>query len=282
MKEEVLRVKHRIKGKDDYSFDFHSHPEYEIYFFHKGSCRYLIHNKIYDLEPGDILLMDGLTMHRPNFDPNMDYVRSLLHFSPEWIKGLLEELGCMYLIEVFQKLHHCLIRTNESEQSKKLEGLIYQLSELKNKTDDHDELAETEMKVLFIQILIKVYQLGQLVSLKIPNQKGDKIEHAENIANYIQHNYMKKLTLITIAEALNLSKSYVSHVFKEMTGYTVMEYVMGCRLTQVKYLLEMEPNKAIHEIAYECGFESASHFSRYFNEKIGVTAREYRKMRLQS
>ena len=269
-----------MQGKGDYSFDFHSHQEYEIYLFHGGSCRYLIHNHIYDLVPGDILLMDGLTLHKANVSPNSEYIRSVVHFSPHWIKGLLNEMGSMYLLEAFQKLHHCLIRTNENNELKLLEEVLSRLANLKRISELNDVYAITEMKVLLLQILISVHRLGQMNSMKVSNNKVDKAEHAENIAAYVQLNYPNKLTLQMIADALNLSKSYVAHVFKEMTGFTVMEYLMGCRLTQVKYLLEMEPNKALKDIAFECGFESVSHFSRYFREKVGVTAKEYRRLRL--
>src|SRR5699024_7890242 len=111
--------------------------------------------------------------------------------------------------------------------------------------------------------------------------KGTKAEHAENIATFIQDHYMKKLTLDSIADALNLSKSYISHLFKEMTGFTIMDYVMECRLIQAKYLLEMEPGKPIKDVAHTSGFESSSHFSRYFRSKVGKTAREYRNDRLK-
>ncbi len=260
-------------------FDYHSHQEYEIYFFHAGSCRYLIHNKIYDLVPGDILLMDGMTLHKPNVRQNSEYVRSVIHFSPTWIKGVLEEMGSMSLLDPFKKLHHCLIRTNENSESRRLEEIVCRLAKLRWTTDLQDRYAETEMKVLLLQALISVNRLGRIDSIKLPSYKADKTEHAENIATFVQSNYMQKLTLDTIAEALNLSRSYVSHVFKEMTGFTVMEYLMGCRLTQVKYLLEMEPGKALKDVAIESGFESVSHFSRYFKKKVGVTARAYRNLR---
>lgn len=277
---ETLIVNYRMQGIGDYSLDFHTHQEYEIYIFHAGSCRYLIHNKIYDLEPGDILLMDGMTLHKPNVSPNSEYIRSVIHFSPHWIKSVLTEMGSMYLLEAFQKLHHCLIRTHENNELKRLEEVISRLAEVKRTSESNDVHSITEMKVLLLQVLISVHRLGQMNSIKIPNKKVDKAEHAENIAAYVQLNYMNKLTLQAISDSLNLSKSYVAHVFKEMTGFTVMEYLMGCRLTQVKYLLEMEPDKPLKDIAYESGFESVSHFSRYFREKVGVTAKEYRRLRL--
>ncbi len=276
---ETLVVNYRMQGH--YSLDFHSHQEYEIYIFHKGSCRYLIHNHIYDLEPGDILLMDGMTLHKPNVSPSCEYIRSVIHFSPHWIKSLLIEMGGMYLLEVFQQLHHCLIRASDHNQLKELEDVICRLAEVKRNAESNDIYAVTEMKVLLLQVLINVHRLVRMNSINTSNKKEDKAIHAENIAEYVQENYMKKLTLQTIADGLNLSKSYVAHVFKEMTGFTVMEYVMGCRLRQVKYLLEMETDKPLKDIAYECGFESVPHFSRYFREKVGVTAKKYRSLRTQ-
>ncbi|MBP2079065.1 helix-turn-helix transcriptional regulator [Oceanobacillus polygoni] len=271
---------YRMRGTNE-PFDYHAHEEYEIYFFHSGTCRYLIHNQIYDLEPGDILIMDGMTLHKPNVHPNSEYIRSAVHFSPKWVKSVLEELGAMYLLEAFQRLHHCLIRTKENEESKAIEKLIQQLSELSQVTNRHELHQETELKVLLLQVLISVYNLGQKDSKKLIDKKSEKAEHVENVLKYIQAHYMEKLTVGSIAEALNLSKSYVSHLFREMTGFTVMEYVMASRLTQVKYLLEMEPKKSIKDIAIESGFESASHFSRYFREHVGMTAGEFRRKRLK-
>ncbi|WP_226529973.1 AraC family transcriptional regulator [Metabacillus niabensis] len=277
---ETLMAHYRIQSIGGYSLDFHSHQEYEIYVFHEGSCRYLIHNHIYDLEPGDILIMDGMTLHKANVNLEKAYVRSVVHFSPHWIKSLLTEMDSMYLLEVFQVLHHCLIRTKENDEFKRLEDVICRLAEIKGNSEPNDHHSETEMKVMLLQILIHVYKLGKMTAIKVPNKKGDKAEHAEKIADFIQENYMKKVTIQSIAEALNLSKSYVAHVFKEMTGFTVMEYLMASRLTQVKYLLETEPDMPINDIAFKTGFESASRFSRYFHEKVGVTAREYRRLRI--
>lgn len=277
---EPLIVNYKVHGIWD-NVDYHSHREYEIYLFHSGTCRYLIHNQIYDLQPGDILLMDGLALHKPNVPPNSEYIRSTVHFSPQWLKGMLNELGGSYLLEVFEKLHHCLIRTKENEEFKQLEKVICRLEEVNRDAATNDRNAELEMKALLMQVLTIVFRLGKLTSIKMADEKAEKAEHAENIASYVQDHFMEKLTIPLIAEVLNLSKSYVSHVFKEMTGFTVMEYVMGSRLTQAKYLLEVEPEKSLKDVANESGFESASHFSRYFKDKVGVTAKEYRRDRLK-
>ncbi|MFA9556743.1 AraC family transcriptional regulator [Evansella sp. AB-rgal1] len=276
---EPLLVQYRTVG-DWEKFDYHAHLEhYEIYFFHEGSCRYLIHNLIYDLQPGDILLMDGKTLHRPNIQPDKEYIRSVCHFSPQWIYGVLSELKSLHLLEVFEKLHHCLIRTNENEESKELERLFWQLTKVKNAMLMDKNRDESEIKVLLIQILFLVNRLGQNSTYKLSTKKIDKTVHAEKIAEYIQKNYQESLSIDQISNDLKISKSYISHVFKEITGFTVMEYLMGCRLTQAKFLLEMKKEMSVKDVSFECGFESVSHFSRYFKSKIGVTAKEYRRSR---
>jgi AraC family transcriptional regulator, melibiose operon regulatory protein len=277
-----LVVRYRNTRIGENTFHYHSHQDYEIYFFHAGECRYLIHNQIYDLKPGDILLMDGLTLHKPNVSPTSEYIRSVIQFSPQWVKGILKKMGSMYLLETFETLHHCLIRTNENEESMELEKVFSRIAELSKSSNLPDTQVETEKKVLLLQALIIVHKLVQMNSIEVPKKKEEKAVHAENIANYIQYHFMNKLTLQSIAENLNLSRSYVAQVFKTMTGYTVMEYVMECRLTQAKYLLEMEPLKPLKDVAYESGFESPTHFSRYFREKVDVTAKEYRQIRLRN
>ncbi|MBU8906339.1 helix-turn-helix transcriptional regulator [Desertibacillus haloalkaliphilus] len=277
---EELEVNYRIQGSFGVTLDYHSHQEYEIYMLHAGSCRYLIHNQIYDLEPGDILLMDGLAQHRPNVSDESEYIRSIIHFSPKWICGLIDEMRCHYLLEAFERFHHCLIRPSENEESSQLESVIQRMALLQESSQRRDIQTQTELKVLLLQALIIIYRLSKLKDKPIAPKKEAKAEHAENIAAYVQVNFKHKLTIVDISKNLNLSKSYVSHVFKEITGYTVMGYLMECRLRQVKYSLEMEPDKPIKDIAYDCGFESVAHFSRYFKKKVGMTAREYRTVRL--
>lgn len=281
MKQPILPM-YRMTGMHEYILDYHSHQEYEIYFFHSGSCRYLIKNQIYDLEPGDILLMDGKALHKPIVSTEEEYIRSVVHFSPYWIESVLKELNALYLLDVFRKLQHCFIRTKENQQSKKLEELICRLDELFRMSNEDSAQAETEMKVLLIQILITINKMGLVNSYRQPDKKDEKIDYVENIVTFIQEHYMEKLTIDSIAKSLNLSKSYLSHLFKEMTGFTVMEYVMATRLTQAKYMLALERDKPLKDVAYECGFESASHFSRYFRQKVGVTPKDYRKKQINN
>ncbi|MGG1675995.1 AraC family transcriptional regulator [Neobacillus sp. NRS-1170] len=281
---EWINAFYRVRGVESNSFQFHSHQEYEIYFFHSGDCKYLINNRIYELQPGDIILLDGLTLHKPNPRPGSTYTRSMLHFSPTWLDEILSVLGMPYLLDPFQKLNNYLLRTGYDESGqfvdgriKKIAGLIAEMDEEKQRNHEKNDQLEAEVRLELVQLLLGIYKMSQKDLAQLPGKKAEKEQHAESIATWINDHYSEKITLDRIAAELNLSKYYTSHVFKEVTGYTIMEYVMGCRLNQVKYLLEMEPDRTLSEVARATGFESMAHFSRFFKEKVGVTPSNYRK-----
>lgn len=222
--------------------------------------------------------MDGTFLHKPNVPENSVYVRSHIHFSPRWITSLLKELNATFLLDLFKKKRHYLIRPEEKEDFQHLENIIKQLENVTKFEKTHKKYSVIEAKLLLTELLLHVDRLGKYGRKYTTENKSNKEIHAENIATYIQRNYSRKLTLETIAKDLNLSKSYVSHVFKEVTGFTVMEYLQNYRLTQVKLMLEMNSKKTLQEIALDTGFESVSHFSRFFRRHVGMTAGKYRKL----
>ncbi|SER49960.1 AraC-type DNA-binding protein [Gracilibacillus ureilyticus] len=278
--EQMFSVKYRVSDDPEHE-ELHSHDAYEIYMFHRGNCRYLINREIYDLLPGDILLMDGLALHKPNIPEDSEYIRSHLHFSPETVEEILRTMKATKLLNVFQVCHHYLIRTKSNASLLDVENIFKMMDQVMRATDISEIEKEWEMKLLTGQLLVKVNHLLHDTLAFDKKDKSGKAIHAEEIATYIQKHSQHRLSISEIAVALNLNKSYISHVFKEMTGFTVMEYVMACRMKQAKYLLEAEEKMAIQQIAFKCGFENASHFSRYFKEKEGVSPKEFRKKRLE-
>ena len=121
--------------------------------------------------------------------------------------------------------------------------------------------------------------MSEYPHFQVELKKTEKRQHAVNIVSWINQHYCEKISLERIAKELNLNKYYISHIFKEVTGYTVMQYVMECRLIQVKYLLEMNLDQSLEDIFLSTGFESAAHFSRFFKERIGMTPTNYRKLK---
>ena len=98
------------------------------------------------------------------------------------------------------------------------------------------------------------------------------VERAKAI---IESSISEDLTVAEIAERINISIHYLCHVFKAETGITPIDYRNSVKLTKAKKLLVSTNNK-ISDIAVECGFGSASYFSKVFVKSEGITPAEYR------
>ncbi len=80
-----------------------------------------------------------------------------------------------------------------------------------------------------------------------------------------------------LAEELKVSQYYLSHLFKSVTGITMLEYRNELRLTKAKNLL-IATDQSINEIAQALGFCTAAYFSELFVKSEKISPSEYRKL----
>ena len=89
--DESIMAFYRLKGLNPEMLGFNqfeSHSTLEIFLFEEGQCKYIIQNKVFELQPGDIILLDGLTLHKSSTSTPDTYVRSMVHFSPAWLEKM--------------------------------------------------------------------------------------------------------------------------------------------------------------------------------------------------
>lgn len=99
---------------------------------------------------------------------------------------------------------------------------------------------------------------------------------AEMLA-YLQTHYAdSSFSVQRLAEHLSLSTSYISRMFKEHTGQTILEYMHAIRIAEAKRLLA-ETDAPVKEIVASVGYYDTSSFIRKFKFAVGVTPGEYRK-----
>ncbi len=93
---------------------------------------------------------------------------------------------------------------------------------------------------------------------------------------FMHDNLGAKLTVADIAARVHLSPSRLSHLFKEETGMSVMDYLLKARLDDAKRLLA-SPGITIAQAAEEVGFTDPAHFSRCFKRAEGIPPSAYRQ-----
>lgn len=103
--------------------------------------------------------------------------------------------------------------------------------------------------------------------------KNKKI--VDDIMRYIEKKYMDDLNINKIAESVYLSPNYISVIFKQMTGTTIIDYLTKIRMENAKILLK-ETDFRILEISEMIGFQDASYFSKAFKKHTGIHPQKYR------
>jgi len=92
---------------------------------------------------------------------------------------------------------------------------------------------------------------------------------------YIDRNYSRRIRIPDVAEQLRITPNYLSSMFKQITGKTVLDYIHMVRIQAVKNLLNQSHPAPLAEIAAETGLGSARNLSTRFKEISGVTVKEY-------
>ena len=97
-----------------------------------------------------------------------------------------------------------------------------------------------------------------------------------SITSYIHTHYGDNLSLNFISSHFYINNYYLSHQFKEITGFTLTDYIHMTRVRNVQTML-LSTDTPITDIAIQCGFSSFSQFNRVFRKHVGISPSEYRK-----
>ena len=127
--------------------------------------------------------------------------------------------------------------------------------------------------------LVHSFQLLYLQLKKTPIEKKDLQKRIyEELLRFVTENYTQRLTTENIAASLHYSSSYLSHIFQQQKGMSLMRYIRLLKLQHAKKLLVFS-HKSITEIASLLNFDTPNYFSAVFKKEYGVSPREYRKQK---
>ncbi|MGL6201529.1 MAG: AraC family transcriptional regulator [Lachnospiraceae bacterium] len=98
-----------------------------------------------------------------------------------------------------------------------------------------------------------------------------------NIRTYIDACEVSKLSVASILSVMNISESYLSRVFRQSFGCSVMSYIIRRRMGEAQTLL-LTTNLSIMEISNKIGYPNQSYFTKIFTKSIGCSPLKYRKM----
>jgi AraC-like DNA-binding protein len=100
--------------------------------------------------------------------------------------------------------------------------------------------------------------------------------HVRTALEYVERHYREDITVADIARSTGLNPSYFGKVFKEATGRTPQQHLIGYRMNKATELLKLT-SMSIAEVGAEVGYPNQLHFSRAFKGFYGLSPRDWRK-----
>lgn len=259
-----------VSRNNTYSMDRpHFHEDIEISLCVSGEGVFFLDNSVYSLYRGQLFLIDSSVLHRSV--ANEDYRCLAFHIS----SGTLHELSSLqsnFLADV-QKAGQMVSLTEENTQ--KLEAMFGELSQ------DFGEGFGSDIRqtISLLQFLLAAFSCfhGEKEAESRPDQNMARVAP---ILGYIQENLDEPLTVDAIAEHFFMSKYHLCHIFKEATHFSLMDYIINCRILKARRLLRS--GMRVQEVGETVGFRNNEHFIRTFKKLTGLPPKRYAKSYQQS
>lgn len=103
------------------------------------------------------------------------------------------------------------------------------------------------------------------------------IHHVLTAQKWIQQRMGEDVSIADWADACGLNVDYFSRLFKANTGMPPKAWLIEAKLQRASRLLAY-PDRTVEDIAEDCGFNCAFHFSRSFKTRFGLAPANYRRV----
>ncbi len=107
-----------------------------------------------------------------------------------------------------------------------------------------------------------------------PDKESMDHHLVSSVIDLMNENIYGKITVEDICHKLNYSKTYISKIFNQNCGYTIIEYYTRLKIKEAKKLMR-ENAYTIAEISNKLCFNNPHYFSRVFKKIANMTPSEY-------
>lgn len=250
----------------------HVNDGYELYLLLEGDISFSIDGHMYKLAPYDLLLISNKEVQRTFVNSDLPYERMYIYFDVDLLNmfstssySLLQELEeCR---KVFgNRIDHEIIRQND------IYNYFLEIYKWYRSTSPERQIM---MVSILLQCLVRINTIYKAdrnrESFLRRNEEYNEKIYA--IIRYISMNLDKKITLEELEKRFYINRYHLCHLFKEITGFTVIEYVNYKKVLLAKE--ELQKGKAVSEVWGHLGFEDYSSFYRIFKKLSNLSPKQY-------
>lgn len=245
----------------------HCHDVHEIYYLVSGERNFFIHETIYQISRGDMVIVPAGEIHRTTYYANNSHERIALSFDDSMLEPIYKELGREYVQAAMNKFFVHIPEGRREYVEEIMQKMIYEKEQI-------DELSTSLLQAYFQELFLFALRCQKNYTREQELDVANEI--IQDAAKYIAANYDKMLSLCDVAEKFGMSSSYFSKKFKMITGFGFKEYLTNLRIREASKLL-LGTDKSITDIAISCGFNDSNYFGDAFRRIKGLSPNKYRK-----
>lgn len=257
----------------------HFHSELELYFLMEGERYYFVDQNTYHMVPHTGILIGKNRIHKTSECPeNPAHRRFLLEYGQTHYDLLLRGLGYPGFEAIGTELSGPVCF-----EEKEWERICLLISELKTSMgagEEHSSIILKGMELLDFYVVCAGRRRSASSKQEAGELQGKGTERIhqiiDEIAQYLQQHCSESIRLDDLSARFYISRSRMTSMFKQITGFTVIEYLSFVRVQKAERLLR-ETNLSITEIAGEMGFGNVTYFERVFRTATGHSPLQYRK-----
>jgi AraC-like DNA-binding protein len=250
----------------DYS-SLHWHYEYEVIFVLRGAITVAAGGQSFDLEKGDLILLNSQDVHAVTASEKGNLCLHLL-----WSPALF--------LEVYETafIFHLNTRADNPpppETTTAIRSTLAEMGLLLYEKPDGYPFALRSGLYRFISLLFSRVRYNKIIK---PTENGATVRQLKDfdrIQQYIKEHYKEEISIGRLSVEVGMSRAKIFKVLKAAGSASVHSLVNYYRVEYAKNLLS-NSTLTIPYIAVESGFESDSSFYRVFKEVTSLAPNQYR------
>jgi len=255
----------------------HRHDEIQLTWIIKGEGTLVVDNNMYPFKSNEIYYIGANLPHVFKSDPIYFSQKSkktveaiIIHFNPNGKLANFFGLAEMKQIQTFLQKH-----TN---------GFMVpsaHIADVAHKIQTLCKAKGVDQILSFIDILKKFASIPKLKELSSASMIETVSENVgvrlSEIYHFIMANYKNNISLEDVAQKAHMTPQAFCRYFKKRTHHTFISFLNEVRINEACKKLTTEDGDriSISSVAYNCGFNTVTHFNRVFKSVVGKSPHEY-------
>lgn len=259
----------------------HWHKDLELTFSYQGSFISYVNGEIFSIKNKQLILVNSGAIH------------SIIDYGTDVTTTITILVSYSFLKYNYSDIENIEFKLNEKNEKsiRKLKNIFEEIGDMyiqdmtlnntplvfvedQKPNDEFHYLKINSLLYELLYILLSDFRIKKDIAIDLKTKKH--LERLKVITDFIDKNYKDTICLDEIASNYEISKEYLSTIFKKYMGITVGTYLKNMRLKSA-YRDLVATDYSINQLAFDNGFPNIKSFITSFKERYGKTPYKYKK-----